>query len=397
VRPKQHGVIDTETKAVFPPFPPPIATTPPHSVATPPHLANQGGHVLPGVQLSVSPPASAQNAPIGGFVERIIATNHGLAAIRNPVMYLIIGAGVMIVISLLGVVLACCRPGSTRGLLTAVYLCLGLPSWIFLVFVSVSSLALRDGATELVEQYWKCLRTASTTHATTIPDVYQHLDAAASICIAAASLLLVALLAACSAVGWRVLSRHSIMCISLISGLVGAATLAVGVVLKATSSFHHQFFDGAVMGVGGAVFFVSLVGVVGSKQESKCLLRSYALALLALIVAISGVSAYLLIEGDAAVGVWLEANYDSISQHICTSAMNPLCQDGLTLTITREELHQRASAHLLEITTLLVLLLLVLVVDLLMALLLQYIVSKHGRGATAEVEVERLVADDDDL
>ena len=264
-------------------------------------------------------------------------------------------------------------------------------------FVSVSALALRDSATALVEQYWQCLKQASPTGASAIPDAYRHVDLAASICIAAAVLLLASLFSACTAIGWRALSRHSIMCISLISGLVGAATLAVGVVLKSTSSIDSQIFDGAIMGVGGSVLFISLIGIVGSKQESRCLLRFYALALSSIIVAIAGVATYLRLEGDVAVHAWLEANWHILSQHICTSAIN-LCAGAL---ITRAELRQKASSHLLAITTLLVLLLLVLVVDLLMACLLQYLVAKHGPAASSEVEIERLVArgaeeDDDD-
>ena len=164
-------------------------------------------------------------------------------------------------------------------------------------------------------------------------------------------------------------------------------------VLKSTSSIDHQFFDGAVMGVGGSVFFVSLIGIVGSKQESKCLLRFYACSIAALIVAIGGVAGYLLLQGEQAVHQWLDANWDSITQHVCTSAIN-VCAGQL---ITRAEIKRRAHSHLLEITTLLVLLLLTLIVDFVMALLLQYLVAKHGRAAPAEVEVERLVADDDDL
>ena len=54
---------------------------------------------------------------------------------------------VVVVISLLGLALAC-APGHScaRGLLTGLYLCLGVPSWVFLVFVSVTAIALRDDA-----------------------------------------------------------------------------------------------------------------------------------------------------------------------------------------------------------------------------------------------------------
>ena len=428
-RPSPPPALPVRSAAPFaPPARPPPQSLPPlehapgdvPSVVTPPH-ASHTGDVLGPVQHSLEPSGSTNQGsqPMGTFVRTIVATKVGIDVIRNPVMYLLSASAVIILISLIGLALACVPASRMRGLLTAVYLCCGLPSWVFLVFVSVSALALREDATALVDQYWQCLKKASPTGASGVPDAYRHLEAAAGICITSAALLLLALLAACSAIGWRRLSRHSIVCISIISGLVGAATLAVGVVLKATSNIDHQFFDGAVMGVGGCVFVVSLIGVIGSKQESKCLLRFYAFALAALIVAIGGVASYLLVSGDVAVGSWLDANWSGISQHICTSAMN-LCGGAL---ITREEIHQRASAHLLEITTLLVLLLLVLIVrqrspgprhaarpaaladepcpsvqvDLLMACVLQHLVAKHGRKSdNYEIEIKRLVVDDDE-
>ena len=355
----------TGAAAPSPPPPPPPSPTPEEVVqrpaATQPKNNRDNGDSTFGFNQNSVPSSSSSShhEQMGSFIKQITATNVGVDVIRNPVLYLLYASGVIILISLLGIALACCPPSRTRGLLTAVYLSLGIPSWIFLVFVSVSALALRDGATQLVEKYWQCLKKASPTGIDSgIPDAYRHVDAAASICIAAAFLLLLSLICACSSIGWRRLTRHSITCISMVSGLVGAATLAVGVVLKATSNIDHQFFDGAVMGVGGCVFLVSLIGVVGSKQESKCLLRTYAAALAILILVIMIVASYLLIAGDAAVHSWLEANWNQISQHICTSAMN-LCAGTL---ITRDEIRQRASAHLLEITTLLVLLLLVLLV-----------------------------------
>ena len=84
--------------------------------------------------------------------------------------------------------------------------------------------------------------------------------------------------------------------ISTASALVGAVTLAVGVVLKMTSRVEDVFFDGCVMGLGGSCFAISVIGIVGCKWESKCLLRMYAFALLALLAALLGVGLYLLID-----------------------------------------------------------------------------------------------------
>ena len=94
---------------------------------------------------------------------------------------------------------------------------------------------------------------------------------------------------------------------------------------------------------------------------------------------------------------WLESNWQPIEEHVCTGAARLNLCTGKDI-ITHAELHQRANAHLLEITTILLLLLLVLLVDLVMACLLQYLVSRHGPTPLPSAgEVERLVDDDPDL
>ena len=87
-------------------------------------------------------------------------------------------------------------------------------------------------------------------------------------------------------------------------------------------------------------------------------------------------------------------HWPQISQHICTSAIS-LCADGL---VTQDEFRRRANAHLLEITTLLVLLLLVLLTDLILALVLQCLVARSRSHATkVEIaEARSLVHGDDD-
>ena len=210
-------------------------------------------------------------------------------------------------------------------------------------------------------------------------------------------MLLVGLLTACRVVGWRVLARHSVIVISTASALVGAVTLAVGVVLKMTSRVEDVFFDGCVMGLGGSCFAISVIGIVGCKWESKCLLRMYAFALLALLAALLGVGLYLLIDGTDALSVWLDSHWSDMSQHVCSSAITSTsCRYASPLSaptiVTRQELEELAAAHLLSITTLVVLLFLVLLVDLLMACVLQYLVSKEGRQMHEEaLEMESLV------
>jgi len=321
----------------------------------------------------------------------------------------------MIAISFVGLVLSCLRPSRLRGVLMALYLCAGLPSWVFLVFVSVSALSLRDSAQELVTTYWSCLKHLSPTQHSDIPQQFEEMDAAAGCSIAATVLLLVGLLAACRVVGWRHLARHTVSIVSLLSGLAGAATLAVGITLKATSKVEDVFFDGSVMGLGGCTLLVSFVGVLGSRYESKCLLRTYSFLLFALLCAIFGVAVYLVADGTDALGAWFDERWGAMATHVCESALSPSCSSSvanqylfanltsatLTPVITRQEIQALAASHLLSITTLVVLLFLVLLFDLLMACMLQYLVAVYGRRVEPDASETEMLAppgdgDDDD-
>jgi len=331
------------------------------------------------------------------WITVVKATSLGLDVLRDSVRYILVASAVVVAISLIGLILAMCPPSRTRALFAACYLGFGLPSWIFLSFVSVSVLALRDDSERLITLYWKCLqRYAHELGGTGAgpPEPYYHVDAAASICIAAATLLLVGLLTACRVIGWRTLARHSIIWIAGISGLVGAATLGVGIMLKLTSNVTDVFFDGSVMGLGGCVFVVSLIGFLGSIFESKCALRLYALALLLLILAILSVAAYLIIDGTHALEEWLIAHQQSLTDHICSSTMGGAV--SICHGMTRDEMQSRAASRLLSITTLLILLVLVLIVDLLMACVLQYLVARYGRIDAATVEMQSLVTAGED-
>ena len=144
-----------------------------------------------------------------------------------------------------------------------------------------------------------------------------------------------------------------------------------------------------VIGLGSSTFVVSLIGLMGSRRESRCLLRTYALARLVLLFAIFGVAVYLLVDGTGALTVWLDAHWTAMSSRVCSSALSPSCslsisggvahitdQSSAPLVITRAELEALAASHLLTITTITVLLFLVLLVDLLMACVLQCVLAQ---------------------
>ena len=274
-----------------PPPPLPLSPAPQHSITDEPAGSTRSGNsVLPPVaQQSAKPPATIHtSSPIGSFRTEALATDLGADILRDAVRYILSASAVIVLISVLGLCVACLSASRMRGILTAVYLCVGLPSWVFLVFVSASSLALRDDADRLVGMYWDCLKEISPTKSSDVPEVFHHAEAATSICIAATVMLLVGLLTACRVIGWKVLATHSVVTISATSALVGAATFALGLVLKLTAKSEDIFFDGAVMGLGGSAVLISLMGIVGVACESPCLLRTYALALLALLAAIFG-------------------------------------------------------------------------------------------------------------
>ena len=392
-----------------PPPPPPSALV--HLLAPPsPSSDSVFGQGI--VQSESTPSAAAHtDAPMAAFVHEWTATNLGVDLIRNAMLYILMGSAVMIAISLVGLVLACLPPSRLRGALMALYLCAGLPSWVFLVFVAVGAVALRDSAAALVTTYWDCLKDLSPTHASSIPHRFTEMEAAAGCCIAAAVLLLVGLLAACRVVGWRHLARHTVGIVSLFRGLVGVSFLGLGIVLKLTSQVEDVLFDWLVIGLGGATLCISVLGVCGSRNESKRLLRVYTLLLFALLSAIFGVAVYLLVDVTDALSSWFDASWAAMATHVCASALSPSCAAAAALdpnewmnasswtsspVITRQEVHALAASHLLSITTLVVLLFLVLLFDLVMACVLQYLVGTYGREEPSADEREMLAPAGDD-
>jgi len=305
------------------------------------------------------------------FERLVLATNTGADVIRDGVRGILAASCVMTLISLLGLVLSCLPPSAARGLLTGVYLCCGLPSWVLLIFVSVIAFALRDQADLLVMRYWDCLRAisqdpddASLSYAAHEP--YLHVEAAAAFCIVAAVALTVGMGCACRLIGWHAVARHAIIGISLATGLLGAALVSAGVVLYLTIELAKVWFDYSLMGLGGVVFIASLLGVLGSKRESPCLLRTYSVSLIIVLLGLLAVASIVLALGPEGLEAWMTENWEAVvQQHL--------------LEVTREEMAELVAANVLWLVTLLVLLVLVLAFDLLMVWVLQCSVSRHGQ------------------
>jgi len=137
-------------------------------------------------------------------------------------------------------------------------------------------------------------------------------------------------------------------------------------VLYLTTEFAKAYFDFTLMGLGGAVFVASLLGVLGSKQESPCLLRAYSGSLIIVLLGLLAFATTLLSLGPEGVERWMNEHWEAIVQQNL-------------LEITREEFEQLIAKHVLVLITLLVLLVLVLAFDLLMVWVLQCSVSRYGR------------------
>jgi len=298
--------------------------------------------------------------------------------IRDGVRGILAASFVIVTISFVGLCLSCCPASHVRAVLTAIYLCCGLPSWVLLILVSVVAVAMRDQADVLVVHYWDCLKSRSADidlgqSAPAQHEAYEHVETAAAFCISSAVALTLGMACACRVVGWHAVARHAIICISLGTGLLGAALLAVGLVLYLTADFAKDYFDYTLMGLGGLVFLVSLLGVLGSKRESPCLLRTYSGALLLVLAALVSGAATFLSVGSDVIGKWMAENWGQVlREHF--------------LDITPSEFERVFEKHALVLITLLVLLVLVLAFDLLMVCVLQCSVSKYGRQYQAGID-----------
>ena len=223
---------------------------------------------------------------------------------------------------------------------------LAAPRKVLLVFVSVVALALRDEADGLVELYWECLKQAAPAE---LRGDYPasggsddgdgdewygsrgllHVEVASAACVSAALALLLGMVCACRVIGWHVVARVSVLLISVSTGVLGAALLGAGAVMAATTSLK-PLLDEAIIAMGVTVLLLSLLGVVGSLRESRCLLRTYAAVLLLTLLALVASCVVLGVLGAGTLGGWLDQGWHLLQEH--------------GLQITREEFQQLVGA-----------------------------------------------------
>ena len=152
---------------------------------------------------------------------------------------------------------------------------------------------------------------------------------ASAACISAAIALLLGMVCACRVIGWRVVARVAVLLVSVSTGVLGAALLGAGAVMVAATSLK-PLLDEVVIALGVAMLLISLLGVVGSLRESRCLLRAYAAVLLLALLALLAGCVVLGALGAGSLGGWLDQGWGLVQEQ--------------GLQITREEFQQLVGA-----------------------------------------------------
>ena len=117
--------------------------------------------------------------------------------------------------------------------------------------------------------------------------------------------------------------------VSVSTGVLGAALLGAGAVMVAATSLK-PLLDELVIALGVAMLLISLLGVVGSLRESRCLLRAYAAVLLLTLLALLAGCLVLGALGAGSLGGWLDQGWSLVQEQ--------------GLQITREEFQQLVGA-----------------------------------------------------
>lgn len=307
----------------------------------------------------------------------------GANVLRDGFRAVLFSSGVLIFISLLGIALFCRTYSHRSTILAGIYVCLGLPVWVLLVFVSVIAYALRDQADDLVLHYWDCIRALSPLALSRVDhpteaNLYHHVDVAANCCILAAVLLATALIAVAKLIGLHRLLRQTVIMISTSVFVLGVALLAAGTHLYLVSTGTIKiFFDYAILGLGTVLVLASVFGLLGAAYESLCLLRCYAAFLILLLLAMLSAALGLSIEGPEAIDDWLDEHWVSVIEEN-------------VVEITRSDFSQLLNRNMLGLVALLVALVMVMILNLLSAGMLHMNISLHGPQCQGGREMQPL-------
>ena len=362
-------------RAFSPPLPsPPPSPSPSPSLLPPPpaDVKSPSSSSLPTPQMP-SPRQAASSSPEPGHRNPGI-DGYSMDAMRDGLKAILGATATMMLISALGLTLACCRPSRFRGVLTAVYLCCGLPSLVLLIFVAVMSFRSGDKAGQLLSAYSDCVGRPLVLGT---EDFIRTADLAASFCITYAIALVMGMLCACRAIGWHAVARSAVTWISIGSGLLGVVVFAAGILLQANSDLATIYFDATLIGFGVAVMLVSLIGICGSRKESPCLLRMYNFALLVLLIALL-------------CGTLLVVFKDKLDEELLWKQLQDKVYHVKDTAAFRQDFDALVHTYQTLLLTLYGLLVLVTVLDLSLSYVLLNSINKHGRLYNEELEMQPL-------
>lgn len=278
------------------------------------------------------------------------------------VLGILVACCVLGVISLLGLAIACSRPGScVRATSSSLYFVTSLPVWVVLGFAVAFCFVFRDEAEHLVKRYWLCLLMTEPAHLDgaahtawgAASAVYQSITLVAALLLAANALLLFGLYSACHVVGVGIVAANTLTVVNLGSMLVGGGLCAVAAGLHARSDGGGGGLeaDTALLVLGGAVLAMSALGLLASRLHSRCLLRLYggfALAVTVGLLAFVGVLSFVGVKGlsDSA---FLTANWHYVRD------IYPLSKEDFLRLLARHYTKLAIAGGLLLIVQLLVL------------------------------------------
>jgi len=257
----------------------------------------------------------------------------GQVDMEDMVLAINVAGCVLALTSLLGLCIACSRAGSwTHAVSATLYFVTSLPVWAAGGFVIAYCLIFRDEADRMVKLYWHCLALTEPAHVDGAVErtaweaaaaVYQSITLTAALIGSSELLMLLGLYAASKVIGWRPVTSNLLFVINSSAALAGLAfaALAGGLLTRAATAF-----DVALLSLGFCMLLVSLVGLLGAKRNSRCVLRLYsssmALVTLAMVAFIALL--YHLGPDGLASNSFVNENWDQVEQ------IYPLSQRAFT-------------------------------------------------------------------
>ena len=250
--------------------------------------------------------------------------------------------------------------------------------WLVFAAATVYCIVFRFEAEALVHRYWQCLdpslssdtlQQLESSRRERTAQLYSDVTAAAVLCAAGDAFTVLGLFAVCSLIGWRRVLRTGVMVVSALSAGVGAALLALGVMLHVDQLVGSG--DVIIIGIGGAVLLTSVLGLNAARREQLMMLQLYAVLqclCAAVLLVVLGLIFYAGVDVIVSrAGGWLGRLFGG----------SGAADEG---ELTARELAKLLQEHRLATSAATVLILLLLVANASMVIVLRWLVAEQRIG-----------------